>query len=320
MKKLHRIIITGGYGFIGSHFIKYLIKKNKYEIFNLDCLTYAADNRRLSGIENRPEYHFFKCDIRDENLLNNLIKDIEPEAIFNFAAETHVDNSIIKPHDFITTNILGTYNILESIKTTKIKLIHISTDEIYGDRKIKSPYFVEESNFSPSSPYSASKASQEMLINAYIRTYRINAMILRPCNNYGEFQHSEKFIPTCIICALNKKPIPIYGDGKNMREWIFVEDTARAIYIASKNFRTGMILNIGSGEIISNLSLSRLIIKITGQSESLIKFVKDRPGHDIAYGMDSTKIRRLGFTPSTNIKEGLRKTIEWYKKNLEFIK
>lgn len=317
MRRTERFIITGGSGFIGSHFIRYLSKiRGNVEIFNLDSLTYAADNKRLADISKKGYYHFIKIDIRGRKRLSKIIDEIKPAAVFHFAAETHVDNSIRDPSNFISTNIEGTYHLLESLKDRDTRLIHISTDEIYGDRAIKGPYFTEESNYSPSSPYSASKASQEMLIKAFIRTYGLNAIILRLCNNYGPFQHREKFVPTCIINAIKNEPIPIYGDGRNMREWIFVKDTARAIYIAFENFQQGTILNIGSGDILSNLEIARLILKLTGRDQSLIRFVDDRPGHDIAYGIDTHKIKKLGFKTQIDLSDGLKMTINWFRKNI----
>ncbi len=315
--KNNRIVITGGSGFIGSHFARYIITNEKEsDIFNIDSLTYAGDNRRLEDILGNPRYHFIRCDIRDKSNLTRYLKEIKPDVIFHFASETHVDNSIEEPSDFITTNINGTFNILELVKAHRAKLIHISTDEIYGDRKIKSPLFGEDSNFNPSSPYSASKASQEMLINSYMRTYGICAVIIRPCNHFGPFQHREKFIPKSITNALNGKPIEVYGNGENIREWIYVDDGCKAIYLIFRRGKPSEIYNIGSGFTISNINLAKEILRLTGCPESLIKFVKDRPGHDRLYGVNFSKLRRLGFRPQTSLTAGLKKTIEWYREHI----
>ncbi len=314
----NRIIITGGSGFIGSHFIRFLIRNEQNsDIFNLDALTYAGDNRRLQDICKNPNYHYFKCDIGKIDTLLYYLKDIKPDIIFHFASETHVDNSIKRPSEFITTNIIGTFNILEYTRSSRAKLIHISTDEIYGDRIKGSRLFSETSNYNPSSPYSASKASQEMLIKSYIRTYSIQTIIIRPCNHFGPFQHIEKFVPKCIINAIKNKPIEIYGNGENVREWIYVEDGCEAIYIIAQKGKIGDIYNLGSSFMISNLDMAKEILRLTQRSEKLIKFIKDRPGHDILYGVNFAKLKKLGFTPKTTIKKGLEKTINWYIKNID---
>lgn len=317
MKKNNNIVVTGGSGFIGSHFIKYLLQvENKLNIFNIDLLTYAGDNRRLKEIEDDPRYHFIKCDIRDKQEIIQHLKNIKPDTIFHFASETHVDNSIEKPDDFITTNIYGTFNILEYIRANNTRLIHISTDEIYGDRRKNNPLFSEVNSYKPSSPYSATKASQEMLTNSYIRTYGIKATIIRPCNNFGPFQHTEKFIPKCIVNALTNKPIPVYGSGSNIREWIYVNDCCEAIYTIFKRGKDGEKYNIGSGILISNLNMVKKILKLTSRSEKLIRFVPDRPGHDRLYGVNYNKLKRLGFKPRITLSEGLKITISWYKNYL----
>ncbi len=316
MKRNKNIVITGGSGFIGSHFIKFFLKEDEESnIYNIDLLTYAGDNRRLIEIEDNPRYHFIRCDIRDKEALNRYLKKIKPETIFHFASETHVDNSIKMPSNFITTNIYGTFNILEYIKGEGTRLIHISTDEIYGDRSRDKPLFSEMSNFKPSSPYSATKASQEMLIQSYIRTYGIKAIIIRPCNNFGPFQHTEKFIPKCIINALNNRQIPIYGTGKNTREWIYVEDCCKAIFTIYQKGKDGEIYNVGSGVLISNLMLVRRILRLTSKRAKLIRFIKDRPGHDWLYGVNYDKLKKLGFKPEITLIDGLKITIDWYKNN-----
>ncbi|MCX7943572.1 MAG: dTDP-glucose 4,6-dehydratase [Deltaproteobacteria bacterium] len=318
MKKV-RIVITGGSGFIGSHFIKLLMRSERNnEIFNIDLLTYAGDNRRLQEIERSNLYHFIRCDIREKDKILSVLRDIKPDVIFHFASETHVDNSIARPSDFITTNINGTFNILEFVRSSETKLIHISTDEIYGDRKKGESLFVEDNNYNPSSPYSGSKAAQEMLIKSYIRTYKIKSIIIRPCNNFGPFQHREKFIPKSIISALNNKPIEIYGDGKNKREWIYIDDGCDAIYRIYKKGRIGEIYNIGSGFIVSNNRIAIEILKLTGRPRDLILYVEDRPGHDTMYGVDFSKLRSMGFRPKTSLITGLKLTVEWYQNNSDW--
>lgn len=313
MRSDKKILITGGSGFIGSHFIKFLLKNERnISIFNIDALTYAGDNRRLEEIFNRQDYHFIKCDIRNKTDLFHHLKDIKPDVIFHFASETHVDNSIKRPANFISTNISGTFNILEYIRTNDCRLIHISTDEIYGERKKRSPLFKESDNFRPSSPYSASKAAQEMLINSYIRTYNIKAVIIRPCNHFGPFQHKEKFIPKCIINAINNRPIPLYADGQNKREWIYVEDGCQAIYQIFKKGKDGEIFNIGSGILLSNIQVAKEILRLTSRSESLIKFIADRPGHDKLYGVNFNRLKGLGFKITIPFSEGIRRTIDWF--------
>lgn len=318
MKK-YRVVVTGGSGFIGSHFIKYLLRfESNSVIFNIDSLTYAGDNKRLQDIENDSRYKFIRCDIRDKEKLTKYLQEIKPDVIFHFASETHVDNSIKRPYDFITTNINGTFNILEFVRDNKSYLIHISTDEVYGDRNYRKPLFTENDNLNPSSPYSASKASQEMLIKSYMRTYGIKAIIIRPCNHFGPYQHKEKFIPRCIINALKNSPIEIYGNGKNFREWIYVEDGCEAIYRIFKKGKPKQIYNIGSGFIISNIRLANMILELIGRDKRLIKFVDDRPGHDKVYGVDFSNLKKLGFRPKISLIDGLKKTIDWYREKIDF--
>lgn len=322
MNRMNTILVTGGSGFIGSHFIKYLIKKqSNSEIFNLDALTYAGDRGRLDELRDNRRYHFIKCDLRDKKRLSRTIKEIKPDIIFHFASETHVDNSINSPEDFVYSNIVGTFNLLECIKEREALLIHISTDEVYGDRRPDERLFSESSIFNPSSPYSATKASQEMLIRAYARTYNLRSITIRPCNNFGPFQNPEKFIPKCILNAIENEPIPIYGNGKNLREWIYVEDTCEAIWRIFKKGKIGESYNIGSGILISNLEMAKRILKILNRTDDLITFVPDRKGHDRAYGVDYSRLKRLGFERRTELMDGLRVTIEWYSNNRDrFIK
>ena len=291
---MKKIIVTGGLGFIGSNLINIL--KNKYFIVNIDKVSYASNFNSIDA--NIKNYKFYKQDINNKIFIKNILNKYNPSIIFNFAAETHVDRSIDGPKQFIESNILGVFNLLESIKDykNKIKLIHISTDEVYGDIK-KNYKSKEEDAYNPSSPYSASKAGGDFLIKSYIRTYKIPAIITNCCNNFGPNQYPEKLVPTIIYNILNKKPIPIYGKGKNIREWIYVKDHCDAIITIAEKGVIGENYNIGSGIVLNNIQIAKRIIsafkKITIKKniESKIHLVKDRPGHDLRYCLDSSKIR-----------------------------
>ncbi len=324
MKKL---IVTGGSGFIGSNLVNFLIKK-KYFVINIDLNKYSKSSFLINNINFKKNYKFYKLDINSNKLLKILIK-YKPDAIFNLAAETHVDRSIESPGEFIKTNISGTFNILEQmrkyIKKTKkkIKLIHVSTDEVYGDLK-KNEKSSEKSQYRPSSPYSASKASADHLIKSYVRTFKIDAVVSNCCNNFGPAQFPEKLIPTLIFNALSNKPLPIYGRGQNSREWIYVQDHCKGLYVIYKTGKKGESYNIGTGKVITNLNLTKILLKIINDKISLrkkvkIKFVKDRPGHDMRYALDSKKIRKeLNWKPSIKFNDGLSKTFEWYFENKKF--
>lgn len=302
-------VVTGGLGFIGSNLIKLLNQKNYY-VINIDKCTYASNVNNIdSKIKN---YKFFKLDINKIFLLKNILNKYKPQIIFNLAAETHVDKSIENPITFIKSNYLGVFSILEFIRTKKIKtkLIHMSTDEVFGSVKWwkKSK---EEDTYKPSSPYSSSKAGADLLIKSYIKTYNSSAIITNSCNNYGPNQDPEKFIPTVILQTIKKRDIPVYGKGKNEREWIYVEDNCKALIDVAEKGKLGESYNIGSGEVYTNLEIARKIIEIIGNGK--IKFVKDRPGHDLRYSLDSKKIKNLiGWKPSISIDEGLKTTIKWY--------
>ena len=323
---MKKFIVTGGNGFIGSNLINFLVKKN-YFVINIDKGKYTKKSYLLDGI-NKKSYRFYKLDINNKKIFT-LFKKYKPDAIFNLAAETHVDRSIETPKEFVNSNILGTFNILEQLKKynkkfkKKIKLIHISTDEVFGDLK-KKERSKENSQYQPSSPYSASKASADHLIKSYCRTYNINAVISNCCNNYGPGQFPEKFIPTLIFNMLNNNSLPIYGRGKNSREWIHVEDHCRGLFAIYKKGKSGESYNIGTGNNISNLNLTKLLLKIVRKkikigSKVKINFVKDRPGHDLRYALDSNKIfRMLKWKPSKKFKKGLEETFDWYNKNHDF--
>jgi dTDP-glucose 4,6-dehydratase len=313
---METIIVTGGLGFIGSNLINIL--KNKYFIINIDKVSYASNFNNIDpGIKN---YKFYKIDINNKIFIKNILKKYNPSIIFNLAAETHVDRSIDEPKQFIESNILGVFNLLESIKNykKKIKLIHISTDEVYGDIK-KNYKSKEEDAYNPSSPYSASKASGDLLIKSYIRTYKIPAIITNCCNNFGPNQYPEKLIPTIIYNILNKKPIPIYGTGENLREWIYVKDHCDALIKVAEKGIIGENYNIGSGIVLNNIQIAKKIISIfkkinyNKNIKSKIHLVKDRPGHDLRYCLDSSKIRnKLKWKYKSSFDQKINETIFWY--------
>ena len=313
---METIIITGGLGCIGSNLINIL--KNKYFIINIDKVSYASNFNNIDpSIKN---YKFYKIDINNKIFIKNILKKYNPSIIFNLAAETHVDRSIDGPKQFIESNILGVFNLLESIKNykKKIKLIHISTDEVYGDIK-KNYKSKEEDAYNPSSPYSASKASGDLLIKSYIRTYKIPAIITNCCNNFGPNQYPEKLIPTIIYNILNKKPIPIYGKGENLREWIYVKDHCDALIKVAEKGIIGENYNIGSGIVLNNIQIAKKIISIfkkinyNKNIKSKIHLVKDRPGHDLRYCLDSTKIRnKLKWKYKSSFDQKINETILWY--------
>ncbi|MBI3378798.1 MAG: dTDP-glucose 4,6-dehydratase [Nitrospirae bacterium] len=310
-----KILVTGGCGFIGSNFIRYILKKYPdYEIVNMDALTYAGNLENLRDIKKSKRYRFVHGRIEDKNLIANALGDAG--YIVNFAAETHVDRSIRNSSPFLTTNILGTHTLLEAARTVPIKkFIHISTDEVYGALGNKGK-FTEKAMLAPNSPYSASKASADLLIRAYYETYKLPVVIVRPSNNYGYYQFPEKFIPLMITNLLMKKPIPIYGKGENVRDWCFVEDSCAAIDNVMHNGKAGEIYNAGGNCEVKNIELAKSILKIMGKSERHIKFVKDRPGHDYRYALDNSKIKReLKWRPSVTIEAGLEMIIRWYKDN-----
>uniref|UniRef100_A0A7J3M2I2 dTDP-glucose 4,6-dehydratase n=1 Tax=Archaeoglobus fulgidus TaxID=2234 RepID=A0A7J3M2I2_ARCFL len=306
-----KILVTGGMGFIGSNFVRYMLQKYRgLEILNLDALKYGSNPDNLRDLKDR--YSFIKGDIADFELVSELVA--KSDVIVNFAAETHVDRSISNPEAFVHSNFIGVFTILEAIrkKNKEAKFIQISTDEVYGD--IMSGSFKEDDRLKPSSPYSATKAAADLLVLSYIRTYGIDARITRCTNNYGPYQFPEKLIPKTIIRAFLGLKIPLYGTGKNVRDWIFVEDHCRAVDLVLQKGDPG-IYNISSGEEKTNLEVVETILKIMGKDENLIEFVEDRPGHDFRYSLDSSKIRELGWRPRVSFEEGIRRTVEWYLQN-----
>ena len=311
------IIITGGLGFIGSNLINILSKK-KYFIINIDKITYASNLNNIS--DNIKNYKFYKQDINNQNFIKKILEKYNPSLIFNVAAETHVDRSIDSPRQFIDSNVYGVFNLLETIKKykKKIKFIHVSTDEVYGDIK-KNKKSIESDSYNPSSPYAASKASGDLLIKSYVRTYKIPAIITNCCNNYGPNQYPEKLIPTIIYKIINQKPIPIYGNGKNIREWIYVEDHCNALIKISEKGILGENYNIGSGIELNNIEITKKIISsfkeidINLANKAKFIFVKDRPGHDLRYSLNSSKIKNnLKWDCKYKFDEGIKKTILWY--------
>tara|TARA_X000001036_G_scaffold298531_1_gene277610 strand:- start:2965 stop:3981 length:1017 start_codon:yes stop_codon:yes gene_type:complete len=323
---MKKVIVTGGNGFIGSNLIKFLIQKN-YSVINIDKSTFSKNSYILKDIKKK-NYIFYRLDINNKKKILNILRRNRPNAIFNLAAETHVDRSIDSPKEFINSNICGVFNLLEAIREykKKVKLIHISTDEVYGDLKGNSRSN-EDSSYKPSSPYSASKASSDHLIMSYVRTFGIDASISNCCNNFGPGQYPEKLIPTLIFNILNNKPLPIYGKGINSREWIFVEDHCRALLTILKRGKKGESYNIGSGFNINNLNLTKLLLNIVKNkkikigNKVKIQFVKDRPGHDLRYALNSNKIKKkLKWKPLKNFKSGLNETFIWYYANSKFFK
>ena len=323
---MKKVIVTGGAGFIGSNLVKYLLKK-KYFVINIDKLSYSANPYNLKNLYKNKNYTFFKVDLNNKKKIVKILKKYKPEGIFNLAAETHVDRSIDKPKNFIFSNILGTYNLLEAILSykKKIKLIHVSTDEVYGDLiKGRSD---EKFPYNPSSPYSSSKASADHLIKAYIRTYKIQAIVTNCCNNYGPNQFPEKLIPKLIFNIINNRALPIYAKGKNSREWMHVQDHCDALLLIYLKGKVGESYNIGSSMNLKNIDIAKKLIKIA-KNKTLkinkkvkIKFVKDRPGHDFRYALNNKKIlNELGWKSKIPFHSGLSKTLDWYLNNKIFFK
>jgi dTDP-glucose 4,6-dehydratase len=309
------ILVTGGCGFIGSNFIRYLIgKQRSATIFNLDKLTYAGNPANLRDIESDSRYRFIHGDICDPVLVKDLIRREKISTIIHFAAESHVDRSITDASDFIKTNVLGTFTLLDAALSAHIdRFIHISTDEVYGSTSKGS--FKETDPLNPSSPYSSSKASSDLIARSYFITHGLPVIITRCTNNYGPYQYPEKVIPLFITNLLEGKKIPVYGMGKNIRDWIHVLDHCRAIDRVLDQGTPGDIYNIGSENEWSNIEITQKILNALGKDESCIEYVKDRPGHDFRYSLDSSKLRSLGWKPEYSFKQGLEDTVEWYTAN-----
>lgn len=314
------IIVTGGAGFIGSNFIFYMFKKHpEYRIVCLDKLTYAGNLSTLEPVMKNPNFRFVKLDICDKEGVDKLFEEEKPEIVVNFAAESHVDRSIENPQVFLETNIIGTSVLMDACKKHNIKRFHqVSTDEVYGDLPLNRPdlYFHEDTPLHTSSPYSSSKAAADLLVMAYHRTYGLPVTISRCSNNYGPYQFPEKLIPLMISNCLANKPLPVYGEGINVRDWLYVEDHCKAIDLIIHNGKVGEVYNIGGHNEMRNIDIVKLILKELGKDESLITFVTDRKGHDQRYAIDPTKIHNeLGWLPETMFKDGIKKTIKWYLDN-----
>jgi len=308
-----KILVTGGAGFIGSNFVHFMLKKySDIEIVNYDKLTYAGNLDNLRDIENDSGYTFVKGDVCDSKLVDEIVKQ-DIDQIINFAAESHVDRSIKSPGRFIQTDVYGTHILLEAARKFDTEFIQIGTDEVYGS--IERGSFKETDKLEPSSPYSASKASADLIAQSYYMTYGLAVKTTRSTNNFGPYQYPEKLIPLFIIDALRNKPLPLYGDGLNVRDWLYVEDNCEAIDIVRQKGERGEVYNIGSGNEKTNIEITRLILKELNKSESLIQYVKDRAGHDRRYSLDITKIKNLGWKPKHGFEEAMQKTIRWYVEN-----
>jgi len=330
-----KVLITGGAGFIGSHVVRLFVNKYpNYQIYNLDKLTYAGNMANLTDIENKPNYTFVKGDIVDADFINKLFVEHHFNAVIHLAAESHVDRSITNPLEFVYTNVIGTVNLLNAAKDLFKKenasfkrFYHVSTDEVYGTLG-DTGLFTETTAYDPHSPYSASKASSDHFVRAYHDTYKLPAVISNCSNNYGPYHFPEKLIPLCINNIKNNKPLPIYGKGENVRDWLFVEDHARAIDVIFHTAKEGTTYNIGGHNEWTNIDVIRLLCRIMdkklnraeGTNEKLITFVKDRAGHDLRYAIDSSKLQHeLGWKPSLQFEEGLEKTVDWYLANEEWL-
>lgn len=317
---MKKILVTGGAGFIGGNFIHYMLKKyNDYKIICVDALTYAGNMETLEPIMANPNFKFIKADISDRDVIFKIFNDEQPTIVINFAAESHVDRSIDNPGLFLQTNIIGTGVLLDASRKYGVERYHqVSTDEVYGDLPLDRTdlFFTEETPIHTSSPYSASKASADLLVQSYYRTFKLPVTISRCSNNYGPYHFPEKLIPLMIANALNDKPLPVYGKGENVRDWLYVEDHCTAIDIIIHDDKVGEVYNIGGHNERTNLEVVKTILRELNKPENLIQFVTDRPGHDMRYAIDPTKIKNeLGWEPTTSFDEGIKKTINWYLEN-----
>lgn len=319
-----KILVTGGAGFIGGNFVHYMVNKyHDYMIVNLDALTYAGNLETLKDVQDKKNYKFVKGDISDREFIFNLFENEKFDIVVNFAAESHVDRSIVEPDIFIKTNVLGTQALLDASKKYNVKRFHqVSTDEVYGDLPLdrKDLFFTEDTPLNPSSPYAASKASADFLVQAYHRTFGLNTTISRCSNNYGPYHFPEKLIPLMISRALNNESLPVYGNGKNVRDWLHVEDHCSAIDLIIHKGKSGEIYNVGGHNEKTNLEVVKTILKTLDKPESLISYVKDRPGHDLRYAIDPKKLENeLGWKPKYNFDTGVEMTIKWYLENDDWL-
>lgn len=318
-----KILVTGGAGFIGSNYVHYFVQKYPEDaVFVLDNLTYAGNLDNIQNLLEQNRITFIKGDIADSAFVNQLFSEEKFDIIVNFAAETHVDRSIIDPHIFVQTNVLGTHNLLLASRQNKVRRYHqVSTDEVYGDLGSEShDYFTEKTPVNPNCPYAASKAAADMLVQSYFETYQMPVTISRCSNNYGPYQFPEKLIPFFFNLARHDKPLPVYGDGLNVRDWLYVVDHCRAIDFIVESGRYGEVYNIGGHNEYTNLEITRFILKFLGKDENLVTFVKDRKAHDRRYAMDPSKIEHeLGWQPSVNFEQGIQKTFEWYDSHKDWM-
>lgn len=320
---MKKILVTGGAGFIGANFVKHMVDKYPtYEVFNLDALTYAGNLKTCQEVEEKPNYHFIHGDISNRAFIFNLFEKERFEMVVNFAAESHVDRSIVDPEIFLKTNVIGTQVLMDAARTFGVSRFHqVSTDEVYGDLPLDRPdlLFTEQTPLQASSPYSASKASADLLVLSYYRTFGLPVTISRCSNNYGPYQFPEKLIPLMISKALKNEPLPVYGDGKNVRDWLHVEDHCRAIDLILHRGRVGDVYNIGGRNERKNLDVVKTILGLLKKSESLITYIDDRPGHDLRYAIDATKIEtELGWVPAYQFEAGMLQTVEWYLNHREW--
>ncbi len=315
-----KILVTGGAGFIGSAFVRMAIGQTDMQVVNLDKLTYAGNLENLTSIENDPRYRFVEGDICDQALVDSLLSEEKPDAIVHFAAESHVDRSILSPEPVIQTNLRGTFTLLEGARKLRCgRFVHVSTDEVYGS--LEAPLEAgEDYPLNPSSPYSASKAGSDLLARSYFVTYKMPVVITRASNNYGPYQFPEKLIPLMISNALEDRSLPVYGDGQQVRDWLYVDDHCRAIRAVLEQGREGEIYNIGGSRSLPNLEVVRQIVAATGAPETLIQYVQDRPGHDRRYALSSAKVmRETGWAPAVRFEDGLARTIDWYRQNTAWV-
>lgn len=317
-----RIIVTGGAGFIGGNFTQYMLANHDDDIIVLDALTYAGNLETLDSVKDNPRFRFVKGDITDRECVDKLFSEVKPDIVVNFAAESHVDRSIDNPGVFLQTNIIGTQVLMDACRKYQVARFHqVSTDEVYGDLPLDRPdlLFTETTPLHTSSPYSASKASADLLVSAYCRTFKLPATISRCSNNYGPYHFPEKLIPLMIANALNDKPLPVYGKGENVRDWLYVEDHCHAIDLIIRNGKVGEVYNIGGHNEMTNIDIVKLILRELGKPESLITYVQDRAGHDLRYAIDPSKIHsELGWLPKTKFADGIKLTIKWYLDNRDW--
>jgi dTDP-glucose 4,6-dehydratase len=314
-----KVLVTGGAGFIGSNYIRYALGAHPdWEIINFDKLTYAGNLENLRDLDNDPRYSFVQGDIADPKAVDEAVARLGCGGrIVNFAAETHVDRSIVSAGSFVQTDVYGTYTLLEAVKKFKVdRYLHISTDEVYGSRAAGS--FNEESNLEPNSPYAASKAGGDLIVRAYYQTYKLPVIITRSSNNYGPYQYPEKAMPLFVTNLLQGEKIPLYGDGKNVRDWLYVVDNCAAVDLVLSRGNEGEIYNIGGGNERENIEITMMILKELGLGKEKIEYVKDRPGHDRRYSIDCAKVKKLGWQPVTKLEDGLKQTVAWYKQNQEW--